>query len=69
MLTTYRCDWDIDAISFGQTVWVPFVIILCGQIANGHRGFAWAEFLVLALSALALPVLTWVSYRFVQRLF
>ena len=69
MWATHRCDWDIDAFSLGQMVWVPFVIIICGRIADGYSGFAWAEFLLLALSALALPVLVWGFYRFVQKLF
>ena len=69
MLATYCSEKDIDAISLGQTVWVPFVILVCGRIANGQPGFAWLEFLFLALLALALPMMTWTLYRLVQRLF
>lgn len=69
MLSVYRRDWDIDALSLGLVIWFPFVILLCGHIANGQPEFAWLEFLTLTLCALASPLVTWNLYRLVQALF
>ena len=69
MLAVYRDDRNMDAVLLGLTVWIPFVILLCGRIADDQAAFAWLEFLLLSLVAQGFPILIWCVYRRVQELF